>query len=127
MVPAKLLAPTEAREKGQKVVLAGYGLVRDEKSPDGNRQNTERKLYSTTSAIDMVDKERGLIFYQSENKLNSACNGDSGGPMFVEKDGDLSIIGVVRGPDLQSPDSRACRGRGTYTDIAPNYDWIMQQ
>ena len=83
-------------------------------------------LYQTTTRIQEIDAEKAnMIIYSSDNKQNSACMGDSGGPMFkAMSSGELVLLAATRGPVITDPNSMNCQGRGTYTNIVDKKDWV---
>lgn len=84
-----------------------------------------RKLMQTETTLHSFP--RNLIVYKSENGVSSACNGDSGGPMFVRKDGKLLQIGVTHSPNYEDPDSLThCLGTGVYMNVTKFNDFIEQ-
>lgn len=57
------------------------------------------------------------------SNLNFQCMGDSGGPLILEKDERVSLVGIV-----SFVSSRGC-GYGDpsgYTNVAKYLDWISQ-
>ncbi|MDB2447261.1 trypsin-like serine protease [bacterium] len=83
------------------------------------------KLLQTTSTIYKTPKN--LIIYRSANGFNSACNGDSGGPMFVESNGNYKQIGVTHSSNFEDSISIAmCNGSGVYMNVTRYADFIKQ-
>lgn len=61
------------------------------------------------------------MFWSARRSL-SACNGDSGGPLFLEKDGHYKVMGILsRGIDEVN-----CYEGNIYTNVASKKarDWI---
>lgn len=118
---------------GQKVVLAGYGLV----LPRGSRntQHNSGVLYKVSTKISRVfslessdergldpnkDKFVGVIEFRSPDGRSGGCRGDSGGPMFAEGSGGLELLGAtVGGPGI-------CSSSGFYTNLTLFKSWIEQ-
>ena len=60
-----------------------------------------------------------FIIYRSNNGINSACSGDSGGPMVLESGGESIQVGVTHSANLESVDSVLyCKGSGVYMNVA---------
>jgi secreted trypsin-like serine protease len=126
MEPVDLLPEGQKLRIGEAVTLAGYGLIINKRFPSENVSNSESKLYKTETNVSRFDEKRHLVIYQSEDGVSSACSGDSGGPMFVKRGGRLYLAAITRGPILEDQQSIKCRGRGTYTDLAPHLTWISE-
>ncbi len=128
MAPAAVAA-SEEFAPGTPVVLAGYGTLGIVGAAT-TITNTTKQLYETTTVIEGFDTARAnLISYRSPNGRNSACAGDSGGPMFIQDraSGELKVIGATRGPVIEDNESLRCVGRGTYTNAAYFKSWIEAQ
>ena len=129
MIPLQVGQPQDFVE-GDEVVIAGYGKISfaRESSVKYPRYNPDDSLYKAITRVASRDAENKLIFYKSANGWNSACEGDSGGPMLTFKEGSYVIIGTTLGPKLDDPDSRDyCRGSGTYVDATLYADWIASR
>lgn len=96
---------------GQAVIVAGYGATRN----GGGGAPQLRKLRRS------VESARG-----SEMRLHggsgSACNGDSGGPGYLESGGKLILAGVVS----RSGSGRNCAGAEIHTRVDSHRDWIAR-
>lgn len=135
-------------KKGQVMTMAGYGVTKinatdirykkskkfqdliDEgsvlcddyvKDQSGNpvcfQVNTEGdgELMKTQASVkDTYDHEFVL-----DEKTNGTCEGDSGGPVFVEEDGVNYLVGITSRGDL------LCNGVGVYTAVPSFIDWIL--
>lgn len=73
IVPILMGCEAEAIAPGASVVIAGYGLTND-----GGPEGMKRYV---TSTVDRLEETR--VFYAS-----GTCNGDSGGPAYVEVEGE---------------------------------------
>lgn len=114
---------------GDEVLLAGYGDVVDPKY--GQTQINPGKLYKAGSKIIDIfnpgdedireDYENwGLISYKSDNGKSGACSGDSGGPMFIVRQGTLKVIGATAGG------YGSCGAQGMYTHLNFYETWIKE-
>jgi len=80
-----------------KIELTGDGILRVTEAPIASIQETEFRL---------------------DEKKAGTCNGDSGGPAYVKKDGQLFLLGVTsRGSEL-------CNDTGVYTNAVFYKTWI---
>jgi secreted trypsin-like serine protease len=98
---------------GEDFVLAGFGITSAETEEGSGVLRTV-----TTKIRELSETQKEIHFGGAAGK--SACSGDSGGPAFVKRDGNLVLAGVTsRG----SPD---CDEEGTYTDVRYFKDWISE-
>lgn len=68
-----------------------------------------------------------MICAGTTSGVRDACNGDSGGPLFVEKAGGVEQIGVVSWGEGPMDAAAACgheNAYGVYTRVANYKDWI---
>lgn len=80
-----------------KIELTGDGILRVTEAPIASIQETEFRL---------------------DEKKAGTCNGDSGGPAYLKKDGQLFLLGVTsRGSEL-------CNETGVYTNAVFYKTWI---
>lgn len=86
------------------------------------------RLQKTTTTVEQFYDQGNVIVYASANGENSACSGDSGGPMYVKRKGKLAVVGATSGPDMSRISSVEdfCRGIGLYTHVASFSSWIKQ-
>lgn len=119
---------------GDDAVIAGYGAVRSLAAVPPPEQKSEAlatspnaagDLYRGTTTIERIDEEKRRIFFRSRNELTSSCHGDSGGPMLIQRDGALALVGIANSARIDDPDAlRFCKGAGMYADVTRNADWI---
>jgi hypothetical protein len=88
--PAKILPPSVHLQDGETVTLAGYG----ESDPGQGGNNGAGILRKVDVSI------KNATYSQSEVLLDQtqgrgSCHGDSGGPAFVEMNGELYLWGVT--------------------------------
>jgi secreted trypsin-like serine protease len=123
-------AQKEEYQVGDTVILAGYGMITDPVT--GQPQGNEKLLYQARTQIkdifasgdqDLRDdyENWGLITFRSKDGTSGACAGDSGGPMFIKKEGKLKVIGATAGGLKQD-----CDSAGWYTNLEFYADWIDQ-
>lgn len=118
--PSRIPVAADGVAVGDDVILAGYGDVGFKVSNAGGR------LLKTQVNIRKIDPVKRFIHFESLKSNNSSCHGDSGGPMFLEKDGELITIGVTQGVDPDPSKSFLCSKFGIYTDVLSFKDWLGQ-
>lgn len=101
--PVAVLSDKHPLIIGQSMLLAGYGLIND---VTGERTKELRQVTVPLAKI----LPTILVTDQTQNK--GACNGDSGGPAYLEKNGALIVYGITRGPH---ENARDCHHFGEYT------------
>ncbi len=101
--------------KGDKLILAGFGLTAPRRGSKGRLKHVETifNFYN--------EKSLEVVFGPTPGK--SACPGDSGGPMYRERGNQLTLIGVTsRGFKKLGP----CSGNGNYTEVEAHLNWIQE-
>lgn len=115
---AKILSNKGELRSGRDVVLSGYGN-------DDGVQGTGAGLLRSVGGIKIAStsfSKTEIVLNQSEG--HGACHGDSGGPAFVENDGDLLVWGVTsRG--YNDPENQ-CNGQVIYTNALAWSGWIKE-
>ncbi len=101
---------------GMPMLLAGYGVTNDMTGAD-----TEALRKVTVPMAKILDADAILVTDQT--KASGACNGDSGGPAYLEKDGILYVYGITRGPHDGAPD---CHHFGEYTYASKFETFILE-
>ena len=100
-------------DRGTEVVIEGYGLtnlVDDYQEPVLNIARTE---YQRRSDFEFIAGRDGLP---------DTCNGDSGGPVYVELGGVRYVVGVTSRPTDTAVE--LCGEGGIYTLASAYIDWI---
>ena len=70
-----------------------------------------------------------MICAGTESGARDACNGDSGGPLFVQQDDGLTQVGIVSWGDGPLDAEVACGHKnayGVYTRVSHYSDWIKE-
>jgi secreted trypsin-like serine protease len=121
--PAQIDAPLQPISPGAKFMIAGIGVTIRGDGKSGGIIRTA-SLVSTgapgTLQIRLVDPATN----GARDGLG-ACTGDSGGPVFEDRQGGPAIIGVISwstGPN----DSGGCGGFTGVTPLTLYRDWILQ-
>jgi len=113
---AKILGDFSALQNGTAVLLAGYGINDGVKSTGAGilryvQTAIENAAYSTSEVL--IDQTQG----------RGACHGDSGGPAYVQVNGQWLLWGVTnRG--VNDP-SNNCSVASAYTSIPYYQSWIQ--
>ena len=85
--------------------------------------SSSKELRETSTTIYAL--KRNFIIYKSENKINSACNGDSGGPMFMKDNDKLVQIGITYGINFEDHLSLTkCKRSGLYMNLQKYTNFI---
>lgn len=113
--PVKMILESELPTEGSEVLLAGFGVTNPFTGAGGGL------LRQTTTIIHFYNEAaKEVVFGPTPGQ--SACPGDSGGPMYLEQNGELLVMGVTsRGFAELGP----CSGNGNYTSVVDFEDWIL--
>lgn len=98
---------------GDELLLAGFGVTDD--------RNTKRATQLKTAKV-TVSRVWDKILVLDQTQGSGACNGDSGGPAYIEKDKELILVGVTRGAHNKSPH---CHNYTEYTNATRFKDFIL--
>ncbi len=112
---AKIAGPEVELNAGDLLVMAGFGSTK----PDEKDAGLLRKAVLPLSAIDKESSQLRFSDHARSSDFKGSCFGDSGGPVFIPKDGELIVVGIASGGDYR------CRERSIYTDIRPYWGWII--
>ncbi len=125
--PVKFLTDVTKLSDNMDVLLAGYGAskvvqVQDPRTGGLVSDHQEAgKLRFVTTTIKKVAYTKSEFLTES-SKGKSACHGDSGGPAYVEIDGELVVIGVTSRSVGDEQDM--CNVSAAYTSIPFYATWI---
>ncbi len=131
----------EAIGTGGKGWVVGFGL--EEKGTSGKRHSKEVTLADAKAVTgsDSVVVANGLLRFLRGSTGETACPGDSGGPILVDVQGIIGIIGVVSAGKLEDERIAAitrrtkkdksmffCKHAETLEAVAtaPYFDWISE-
>lgn len=87
---------------------------------------------ATKSMVDTMSDRLtdNMICAGTTDGVRDACNGDSGGPLFIEKTGGVEQVGVVSWGEGPMDAAAACghaNAYGVYTRVANYKDWIAEK
>lgn len=116
------------------LVMTGYGNTVE------NAEDAGTLRFTTVPATRLRDefyfalaKQRVSVSgaWTVEQGPQGVCTGDSGGPLYVQNGGRLTLIGVTSmGIDHKTTGegkARTCHGVALFTDLRGQLDWIFQQ
>ncbi len=144
--PANFLADVSAIKKGAIVTVAGFGvnLVKTTKIDPKTYRNLEEAIQygevfcdeengKKVNCFSIESSGDGILrtttapiasIYKTEIRLDErragTCNGDSGGPAFIQQNGQLYLFGVT------SRGSALCNEVGVYTNALYYGSWIVE-
>lgn len=111
----KVAGPEVELNSGDLIVIAGFGSTK----PDEKDAGLLRKAVLPLSAVDQASAQLRFSDNPRTAEFKGSCFGDSGGPAYVLRDGELVVVGVASGGDYR------CRERSIYTDARLYRSWIM--
>jgi len=115
---ARILPVKTKLEKGDEVILAGYGIS------NALKKTGAGTLRETNVSVAQPDFGSTEILLDQRHG-SGACHGDSGGPAFVMSNGKYDLMGVTsRGYPATAPDD--CRQEVVYTRVNAYRAWISQ-
>lgn len=133
--PLPILANPNSLVRGQSITQVGYG----DHNPSVGRVDAGIKLSGKTVLHDYINNPRFfhiLLFHGEEGQ--GSCHGDSGGPAYINLEGEWYIIGVTNGFDLVlTPESMSrtsdpdfpfhvdcSKNQSLYSFLGAHGDWI---
>ncbi len=112
--PVAILSEEHQLQIGQMMILAGFGIM-----DDFNLTSTDALRRVEVPLAKIVD----TILVTDQTKFSGACNGDSGGPAYLESSQQLFVYGITRGPHESASD---CHHYGEYT-YASKFQTFIQE
>ncbi|HYX38584.1 MAG TPA: trypsin-like serine protease [Oligoflexus sp.] len=110
--PVKLLPASIALNPGDAVRQAGYG--------SNNTPNSFGTLRTVDSRYQGKTRSGGLSV---RNGSTAACSGDSGGPLYVQKNGEWYTAGITSTAFMDA--QRRCTGGNEYASVVQNSAMIL--
>lgn len=115
--PLPMLQSSDVLSVGEPIVLAGFGKT-DVKTGFFGLSTVVGELYEVSTEL-LLEASAAKEVWMGNVPGKGACNGDSGGPALVVRDGEFKLLGVTsRG--------RNCRSEYIYTDVRYFQDWIQE-
>lgn len=112
--PVAILSERHNLQVGQTMILAGFGIIDDFN-------------FTSSSVLRRVEvplaKILDTILVTDQTKFSGACNGDSGGPAYLENAQQLFVYGITRGPHESATD---CHHYGEYTYASKFQKFIVE-
>ncbi|KHD87721.1 MAG: serine protease [Bdellovibrio sp. ArHS] len=119
--PAPLLTDFSRVQKNTEVVVAGFGLnwAWGIKRGAGTLRTTTLKVKAPWNGSTEIMLDQSL--------RRGICSGDSGGPAYLDVNGQLHLLGVAsRGDSLPIPLTPDCFILSVFTRVDAHTDWINQ-
>lgn len=145
--PVPMMLDPKILTKGSKVILAGYGVshvtsteVKYKKSKKFQNKIKSGEIVCDDSLKDQDGDPLCMEVYMSSNgelmktqaqvkylsfsefvldeQKTGTCEGDSGGPVFIESQGQIYLVGLTSRGDL------LCNYEGVYTYLPSFSDWL---
>lgn len=125
------LEPNESCNSGMKEIYkSDLGKLLREFSPRLRISDADVEAATQAIAMNMGDPlTENMICAGTRSGVRDACNGDSGGPLFVNGDGGPKLVGVVSWGDGPLDSEVACghaNAFGVYTRVSRYSDWIAK-
>jgi len=95
---------------GAPVLLAGFGV-------SSALSREKPKLRTVVTSVDAVREE----WLEVGSPTATACRGDSGGPMLVERDGRFRVAGVIHGPT-----AAICASSTEVVPVRTHRAWLLR-
>ncbi|WP_415064040.1 S1 family peptidase [Bdellovibrio sp.] len=129
-LPTSDFAPSES----DNLVMTGYGTTTEKGADSGTLRFTTApasrliKEFHLALNDSTVAVKNALILEQSDNGV---CTGDSGGPLYINTERGLTLVGITSmGVDNKTRDeknTRTCHGVALFTDVRAHLDWIQKK
>jgi secreted trypsin-like serine protease len=116
--PAMIADTGKTVGQGEELIMAGYGITRSVKKND-----TGILRQAEVPALEADNIGQRIV---SGKWFEGVCSGDSGGPAYVKKDGQLYFTGIASTGAMLF--GRWCIGiRNSHTDVRYYQDWINEK
>jgi V8-like Glu-specific endopeptidase len=100
------------------VLMIGYGVT-SEKTRDSMHLRKTMKSFKTETAV----RDQNIGFDQRAG--GGVCSGDSGGPVYVQADGEYKII-AVNSTVMSKDENKVCHGLSMAMYMPYFADWVQQ-
>jgi len=126
-VPAKLPQENEQLGEGSSVTIAGYGRSNIANNNSGVVLQGQGTYAGVSPGFDpdsiglvFLRIKRSILFPGLDPNPQQHCHGDSGGPTYIFKGGQLVVLGVT------SHGERSCTEGSHVTDVRQQLPWIRK-
>ncbi|MDH3725984.1 MAG: trypsin-like serine protease [Myxococcales bacterium] len=123
LFPVQLLSDAEGIE-GTYGVATGYGERTVDDTELLDQDEYDSLLHETMTMIELLT-EHEILTDAGENQ-GGVCDGDSGGPLYVERGGRLFVAGIASRLRTDRAPPRCGKG-SIYTSIPAHVPWIEEQ
>lgn len=116
--PVKLT--NDAPHVGESLLIAGFGMT------DGIHQIRSSNLQqASVPVLDFGWSSTEILLDSSHGK--APCHGDSGGPAYLARNTQVSLVAIDSRSELKSDLNFECTGYTVYTRVGAYLDWISTQ
>lgn len=118
--PISILPNDVELKVGDLVFPAGYGRTQDLSVPVSPSAD-----YRLNKSVGLkILEDWGTFFYIDQSKGSGVCNGDSGGPTFVQSKGKLYLVGITHGYSVDEGKQDSCKSHGMLIKVQTHKSWI---
>jgi len=120
--PIPIAAPM-APQSGRSATVIGWGRTCEEESCPASPvlKQLPVALFAPSQYRDTVEDEQAHeLYWPEDNPRERTAKGDSGGPIVINVDGRLELLGTLGGSTHYSDGAE----KGRATDVSPFRDWI---
>lgn len=124
--PANIAMENPNLLDGEEVIMAGYGVT----TANSNYSGDGGAGVLRAVAQKILQAQYGDTEILVDNSVKGACGGDSGGPLFVQRDNELLTVGITSRMSSRNivpgskPARYECRVDMIYTQIFAHNQWI---
>jgi secreted trypsin-like serine protease len=103
--PVPYLSDLSKLQVGMKMLIAGFGMTNSLGGESAPGEEGGGSLLKAEVKLKTASHEGGEIVTDTRDLQTGTCKGDSGGPIYIEKNGQLTVAGITsRGTSLRCDD-----------------------